>query len=263
MPNRSRSIVVLILIVGLFAGGYIVFVKPKSSVKTPVTSTSTTTKEVKTDVKAGTTTVPTFDKTSYSLTDSTSPWVIVNKQHPLNPKSYVPSDLTVPKIPLRVPGNETMQVRAETATALEALVAAAKKDGLSLMLSSGYRSYTYQVGLYGGYVQSMGQASADKQSARPGYSEHQSGFAADLEPISKTCELDQCFGKTPEGLWLAANAYQYGFIIRYPSDKTAVTGYEYEPWHVRYIGVNLATEMHRTNTTTLEEFFTVTGGESY
>ena len=206
---------------------------------------------------------PGFDKTLYSTADPTSLWVIVNKQHPLRPVDYKPGDLVVPDVPLRVPGNESMQVRKTTATALETMFAAAKKQGISLMLSSGYRSYEYQVGLYNGYVQSEGRAVADTQSARPGYSEHQTGFAADLEPASRTCEVDQCFAGTPEGKWLAANAYQYGFIIRYPSGLDTITGYEYEPWHVRYIGTVLSEEMHKTGVLTLEQFFGVKGGTAY
>jgi D-alanyl-D-alanine carboxypeptidase len=168
-----------------------------------------------------------FDKKKYSNDDPTSIWVVVNKPRPLSPIDYEPASLVVPGGPLRVPGNESMQVRPETAKALDVMFADAKAAGLNLMLSSGYRSYTYQVGLYGGYVKSMGQAAADTQSARPGHSEHQTGFAADIEPASKKCELDACFGDTPEGKWLVANAYKYGFIIRYPADKVAVTGYAY------------------------------------
>jgi D-alanyl-D-alanine carboxypeptidase len=205
----------------------------------------------------------TFNKSQYSLTDPTSIWVIVNKQHQLNPKDYVPQDLVFPSVPLRVPGNESMQLRSVTATALEKMFADAKVDGIDLMLSSGYRSYTYQVGLYNGYVQSMGQAAADTQSARPGYSEHQTGFAADVEPVSKNCELEQCFGDTPEGKWVQANSYKYGFIVRYTAGNQSITGYEAEPWHIRYIGVSLATEMHNTNVQTLEQFFNVSGGSSY
>jgi D-alanyl-D-alanine carboxypeptidase len=204
-----------------------------------------------------------FNKNQYSLTDPTSIWVIVNKQHQLNPKDYVPQDLVFPTVPLRVPGNESMQLRAVTATALEKMFADAKADGVDLMLSSGYRSYTYQVGLYNGYVQSMGQAAADVQSARPGYSEHQTGFAADVEPVSKNCELEQCFGDTPEGKWVQANSYKYGFIVRYTAGNQSITGYEAEPWHIRYIGVSLATEMHNTKIQTLEQFFNVSGGSSY
>lgn len=154
-----------------------------------------------------------------------------------------------------------MQLRSETATAVEQLFAAAKKDGINLMVSSGYRSYTYQVNLYAGYVRSSGQAEADKISARPGHSEHQTGLALDVEPTSKTCEVEQCFGDTPEGQWVKAHAYEYGFIIRYTPDKVAVTGYSSEPWHIRYVGAELAAEMHRTNTETLEEFFGISGGD--
>jgi D-alanyl-D-alanine carboxypeptidase len=192
-----------------------------------------------------------FDKKRYSLTDPTSGWVIINKQHPLQPKTYVPTDLAVPPVPLRVPGNETMQLRAAPAGSLAA------------MLSSGYRSYAYQVSLYNGYVKSQGQASADAQSARPGFSEHQTGLAADVEPVTRTCELEVCFESTPEGKWVAANAYKFGFILRYTADKTAVTGYEYEPWHIRYVGTALSIQMHTEHIETLEEFFFVKGGATY
>jgi len=156
-----------------------------------------------------------------------------------------------------------MQVRKVTATALEQMFAAAKQQGIDLMLSSGYRSYAYQVSLYNGYVQTQGQATADTQSARPGYSEHQTGFAADIEPVSKECEVDPCFGTTPEGIWLAANAYKYGFIIRYTAADQKITGYEAEPWHIRYVGTALSTELHSTGVQTLEQFFGISGGAVY
>ncbi|HSW99629.1 MAG TPA: M15 family metallopeptidase [Patescibacteria group bacterium] len=205
----------------------------------------------------------TFNKKKYSTGDANSIWVVVNKPLPLAPLTYAPSDLVTPSIPLRVPGNESMQVRKVTASALEQLFTAAKADGLHLMLASGYRSYTYQVGLYTGYVKTQGQSSADQASARPGHSEHQTGLAADIEPDTRKCELDACFGQLSEGIWLAANAYKFGFIIRYPADKVALTGYEYEPWHVRYIGVDLATELHKTGVKTLEEFFNLKSGQKY
>jgi len=210
-----------------------------------------------------TATISGFNKKQYSLTDPTSIWIIVNKQHPLNPKDYAPSDLVVPNVPLRVPGNESMEVRHVTATALQTMFAAAKSQGINLMLASGYRSYGYQVSLYNGYIQTQGQATADTQSARPGYSEHQTGLAADLEPASRICEVEQCFAGTAEGKWLVANAYKYGFIIRYSADKVAVTGYEYEPWHVRYVGTALSGEMRQEGIETLEEFFGVSGGPNY
>lgn len=204
-----------------------------------------------------------FNKHAYSLTDPASIWVIVNKKHPLNPINYTPSDLTVPAVALRVPGNDSMQMRSQAAKALEQMFSDAKAQGIQLMLASGYRSYDYQLNLYNGYVASMGQAKADETSARPGHSEHQTGLAVDIEPVSKNCELDPCFANTPEGQWLAANAYKYGFLLRYTPDKVQVTGYASEPWHYRYIGTQLAAELHKTNIKTLEEFFNVTGGTSY
>jgi D-alanyl-D-alanine carboxypeptidase len=204
-----------------------------------------------------------LDKKRFSLTDPTSVWVIVNKTHPLVPATYVPNDLVVPDVPLRVPGNETMQLRAATAQSLVQLFRSAKTSGINLMLASGYRSHSYQVSLYNGYVQSQGQAAADTLSARPGYSEHQTGLAADVEPLTKKCELDACFKDTPEGQWVAANAYKFGFIIRYSADKTAVTGYAFEPWHIRYVGAPLALELHNAHVETLEEFFHVRGGTAY
>jgi D-alanyl-D-alanine carboxypeptidase len=206
---------------------------------------------------------PAFNKNQYSLTDPYSIWVVVNKPLPLKPIDYAPSDLVAPDVPLRVPGNESMKVRKAPAAALEKMFADAKAAGLNLMLASGYRSYSYQVGLYNGYMKSQGQASADQTSARPGHSEHQTGLAADIEPASKVCELEICFGQLPEGKWLAENAYKYGFIIRYTEDKVAVTGYEYEPWHVRYVGASLAAELQKTGVKTLEEFFGVRGGKTF
>ena len=258
MRLMKKIIWIIALLAVLGGSGWIVATHHKSAKNAgkPVASTQTQTKNT---AAAG----DGFNKKQYSLTDPTSIWVIVNKQHPLNPKDYAPSDLVVPNVPLRVPGNESMEVRQVTATALEAMFAAAKTQGINLMLSSGYRSYVYQVNLYNGYVQSQGQAAADTESARPGYSEHQTGLAADLEPVSRNCEVEQCFAATPEGEWLVANAYKYGFIIRYTADKVPVTGYEYEPWHVRYVGTALSNEMHKDGIETLEEFFGVSGGQSY
>ncbi len=204
-----------------------------------------------------------FDTHQYSTTDPASIWVVVNKQHPLSPKDFAPGDLTLPKVPLRAPGDESMQLRTVTATAVEALFAAAQADGLHLMLTSGYRSYAYQTSVYNGYVSSMGQARADTLSARPGHSEHQTGLALDIEPVTKTCELEQCFADTPEGAWLLENSYKYGFILRYMAASQAVTGYQGEPWHYRYVGIGLATEMHRAHVATLEQFFAISGGPDY
>ncbi len=201
-----------------------------------------------------------FNKQQYSQSDPTSIWVVVNKQRPLQPKSYVPADLVTPDLPMRVGGQQLRQV---TADAMAKMFAAAKAHGTPLRISSAYRSYSYQVNLYNGYVNSQGKAVADSQSARPGYSEHQTGLAADLSPADGSCSVAPCFASTPAGIWLAAHAYEYGFIIRYPDGHQATTGYIYEPWHVRYVGVVAATEMHTQGVPTLEEFFGLPAAPDY
>jgi zinc D-Ala-D-Ala carboxypeptidase len=187
---------------------------------------------------------PAFDKSKYSTSDPASIWVVVNKQRPLDPLAYVPSDLT---------SIDGQQMRAEAATALQKLIDAAKDEGYELKPLSGYRSYSYQKTVYNREVANYGQATADTQSAKPGHSEHQTGLAMDVG--GGGCNIDDCFGNTNEGKWVAANAYKYGFVVRYIAGKESVTGYRAEPWHIRYVGIELATEMHNTGVATLEEFF--------
>lgn len=124
---------------------------------------------------------------------------------------------------------------------------AALQEGFDIKILSSFRSYETQRGLYQRYVNTYGQAAADRFSAQPGKSEHQTGLAFDLGWI------DDTYGETAEGKWLAANCYKYGFIIRYPQDKEEITGYMYEPWHVRYLGNPLATEVHNSGLC-LEEY---------
>lgn len=206
-----------------------------------------------------------FNKNQFSLEDPQSPWVIVNKKRPLNPISYAPDALVTPNIALRSNiTSQERQVGKVTAEALELLVKDAKKQGIHLTLESGYRSYNFQVNLYDRYVRQQGQPVADTQSARAGHSEHQTGLTADLGGITRPqCNVELCYADTIEGKWLAANAYTYGFIIRYPKDKTPITGYIYEPWHVRYVGVALSTEMHNQRIDTLEEFFNLPAAPDY
>jgi D-alanyl-D-alanine carboxypeptidase len=205
------------------------------------------------------------NKDMYSLTDPTSQWVIANKQRRLQPSDYAPDDLVVPSIKLRSNiTSDERQVRKVTADNLKKLSDAAAADGVTLTLESGYRSYTFQVALYNRYVNEQGKAVADTQSARPGFSEHQTGLAADLGGVTKpACNVEGCFKDTPEGTWIAANAYKYGFVIRYPEGKQSVTGYIYEPWHLRYVGTELSTDMHNKNISTLEEYFGLPAAPDY
>ena len=203
---------------------------------------------------------PGFDKTAMSIDDPASLWVVSDKLRPLQPSDYAPSDL----VTIAVPSQNPPVFRAEAGQALLDLVAAGEAAGAGqFQVQSAYRSYATQVSVYGGWVQRLGQAQADIQSARPGYSEHQTGLVADISPIPLSCALQACFGDTPQGRWLAENAWRYGWLLRYPADKTAVTGFTYEPWHFRYVGVPLATEMHETGVTTLEEFFGLPAAPTY
>ena len=131
--------------------------------------------------------------------------------------------------------------------ALQQLQAGAEAAGYSMPLISGYRSYAYQASLYNSYVAQDGQALADTYSARPGHSEHQSGLAFDIGA------LDNGYGNTPDGRWLHAHCADYGFIIRYPAGKESITGYQYEPWHVRYVGKEIASQIMAQGIT-LEEY---------
>lgn len=133
----------------------------------------------------------------------------------------------------------------------EKLTAAAALEGLNIYFASGFRSYDYQSEIYNGYVSDYGQASADTFSARPGYSEHQSGLAIDVNSI------DDSFAGTPEAIWLAEHCYEYGFILRYPQGKQDITGYKYEPWHIRYVGTDLSYPIYESGLT-VEEYFGIT-----
>lgn len=143
-------------------------------------------------------------------------------------------------------------------TAFYGMQSEAATQGISLSIISGYRSYAKQNTLYNNYVARDGKAAADTYSARPGHSEHQTGLAADINSLS------QDWIYTAEGKWLNNNCYKYGFIIRYPQGKESITGYMYEPWHIRYVGVDLATKLYNNgNWLSLEEYFGITSTYSY
>jgi D-alanyl-D-alanine carboxypeptidase len=203
---------------------------------------------------------PAFDKAAQSIDDPASPWVVVNKLRPLSPGDYEASDL----VDVPVPFVNAPRLRAEASDAVVRMFADFHTaTGLQMQSQSAYRSYSSQVSVYNGWVASLGQAGADKTSARPGYSEHQTGLAIDVSSLPAECALQACFGDTAQGQWLAANAWNYGFTLRYPQGKTPVTGYEYEPWHYRYVGLALAAELHATGTATLEEFFGLPAAPGY
>lgn len=198
-----------------------------------------------------------LDITRLSIDEPSSTWVIVNKQRPLNPQTYRPDDLVYVDLP-----GSVVQLREEAAVALRQMHAAADRDGAPFLMSTAFRTYGFQQGLYNGYVSSKGQSTADRLSARPGYSEHQTGLAADVyDPAG--CHLSRCYATTPSGRWVAEHAAEYGFIVRYPDGGEPVTGYTYEPWHLRYVGVDLAEAMADADVATLEEFFGLPAAPDY
>ena len=164
--------------------------------------------------------------------------LIANKKYPL-PEDFNPGE------------------NAEARAAFEQMATDAKALGFDLVAFSGFRSYEYQTTLYNNYVNRDGKEAADRYSARPGHSEHQTGLAFDIgEKSREDLWLTAEFGETPAGKWLADNAYKYGFILRYPEGKEDVTGFMYEAWHFRYLGVEKATEVKQTGLT-LEEYLSV------
>lgn len=188
------------------------------------------------------------------VSDPKSITVVVNKQRAL-PEGYDPTDLVVPDVPFYF--DEFLpkkQMREEAAKALEELFAAADQAGEDLVAASGYRSYDRQKSIYERNVEVYGEEETNKFSAKPGTSEHQTGLAMDVTSAEMSFKLDQSFRETSEGEWLANHAHEYGFVIRYPQGKDDITGYTYEPWHLRYVGQEKSTEIHNQSLT-LEEFF--------
>jgi len=198
----------------------------------------------------------------FSLDDPASPWVIVNKHRPLKPADYVPADLVRPAVAISAAG-EAALLNSTTAAAAEAMFAAAARDGVAIVLASGYRSYSTQVTTYNGYVAARGQADADTASARPGHSEHQTGWAFDIGDGGGACSFEPCFADQPAAAWAKANGHRFGFVVRYPWMLHPITGYFYEPWHLRYVGVEAATDMLNRGIGTLEEYFGLEAAPAY
>lgn len=169
---------------------------------------------------------------------------LVNKMRPFAQKDWAPSDLV---------DFEGQQLRAEAAQAARTMMDAAKAEGVALTVSSAYRSYAVQQQTYQHWVSVNGQKVADQLSARPGYSEHQTGLAIDFSS-PEGCRLEECYEDTRAGRWLAKNAQNYGFILRFPKGQQAVTGYLFEPWHYRYLGKDLTARYVASGANTLEEF---------
>lgn len=188
-----------------------------------------------------------------SLSDPARIWVVVNKGRPLDPADYEPTGLGQVPLQMTTPSG---RVRAEVADAVGRMADAAESAGVGrLGANNGYRSYGLQVATYDAHVRDQGQADADAGSARPGHSEHQTGLALDVVACDAGCGGLDGFGATRQSEWVAAHAWEFGFIVRYEQVGTPVTGYAPEPWHLRYVGPTLAQAYHEGGHHTLEDFF--------
>ncbi|WP_245934599.1 M15 family metallopeptidase [Arthrobacter psychrolactophilus] len=205
----------------------------------------------------------TLDQALRDITNPNSPLVLVNKQRPLIPSNYAPNDLVTPQVPAG--SEEPVSLRAEAATATERLFAAAAAQGVAVTIKSSYRSYDVQTSLYNGYVAAKGQSAADSTSARPGFSEHQTGLALDIGDANAgtACDFDSCFAETAAAQWVAAHGAEFGFIVRYVPGVESITGYLAEPWHLRYVGVAVAQDMQKKGIASFEEYLKLPGAPDY
>lgn len=186
--------------------------------------------------------------------DAESVAVLVNKEFAL-PEDYKPEDLVYPDVRFTFKEKiDKRMMRKEAAQALEELFAAAENDGVYLAGVSAYRSHSTQTSLFNRYVAKDGEEKAKTYSAVPGHSEHETGLAIDVSGSDGKCAADDCFGGTKEANWLDEHATEYGFIIRYPDGKESITGYKYEPWHLRFVGKEIAADIAERDIT-LEEYY--------
>lgn len=195
------------------------------------------------------------------LGDASRRWVVIDKLRPFDPIDFRPADLVAP---YGVRNNGGGNIQADAADALSAMALAVKDAGAGAIgLESSFRSYQTQRSTYAGHVANFGAARADQVSARPGHSEHQTGLGIDVIPCGSGCgSIDDVAGST-EGAWIVEHAWEYGWIVRYTAGAEAVTGYSPEPWHLRYIGPELARAYHEGGWTSLEEFFGLPAAPDY
>ena len=216
----------------------------------PLTNGDSTPEETTTEEEETTTEPATEEKVTYigTITGYTSKGYVISVKNGI---TYVNNVLVANKTYALPAGYNPGALLSECERAFNRMKADAASEGLTIWNASGFRSYELQESLYNRYSARDGKAAADRYSARPGHSEHQSGLAIDLN------EITNAFKDTREGRWVAANCHKYGFILRYPQGKEAQTGYMYEPWHIRYVGVDTATAIYNSGLC-LEEYFGIT-----
>ncbi len=206
-----------------------------------------------TDETNGTKNASAEQETKEYVPDADSEYLILVNKHNKIDEDYKPDDLVLPEYRASDRPDGNQYLRKAAAEAFNKLAADAGKEGHTIAVTTAFRPGSFQKQLYDNYVRKDGREKADTYSARPGYSEHQTGLAADISSPGMGYELTIAFGDTEEGIWVAENCHKYGFIIRYPYDKENITGYSYEPWHLRYVGVEDAGRIYKEGVT-LEEY---------
>lgn len=199
---------------------------------------------------------------NHPLDRADSLYVVVNKQRPLDPIDYTPD--VIPVESKYLDNSRGIELAPVAAEAVIEMAKAFQDAGVgTLKLNSGFRSYDYQSELFIAKIGQYGEEEALERSAKAGHSEHQTGLAVDVSEPSQGCEIMQCFGNTEAGIWVAENAWRFGYIVRYELDQTSITGYTYEPWHLRYVGKELAKRYYEGGFNTLEEFWGLDAAPDY
>ena len=200
----------------------------------------------------------------WALDDASSIGVILNKQRPLSPNNYEPQNLvTLPSTEFFDNARE-LRLAKPAADALSEMAKDLHAAGAGrLFLNSGYRSFDYQADLFVAKTDQYGLEGALLRSAKAGHSEHQTGLAADVSVTAQGCAIMHCFGETVSGKWIAENAWKYGYVIRYKDGFTDITGFTYEPWHLRYVGTAVSRALHLSGYQTLEEFWGLPAAPNY
>lgn len=196
-----------------------------------------------------------------TLSDPAREWLVVNKARPLEPLNFEPESLSEVELAATTSSN---RLRPDARDGLNALAHAAEASGVGAVgINNGYRSYYLQEANYSGFVDTDGVEGADQGSARAGFSEHQTGLAVDVIACDGSCGEIDGFGGTAQAGWVQEHAWEYGFVVRYENGASGTTGYMPEPWHLRYVGAQLASAYHEAGYHTLEEFFGLPAAPDY
>lgn len=240
-PKKTVLILIIILCLFLFVGLIGLYVRSNDDQKIRSQSTNNSTQ----------TTLPALPA---NLTDINSYQYYVSKNSQPISSNFVPGDLK--EVANIQTTSNKITLRSEAADKLNELAKAASDAGVALFATSGYRSYEEQEQLYTSFASLMKQSELIVSVELAGYSEHQLGLAVDFSDSQSTQIQTEAFFSTPTGQWLYAHAHEYGFVLRYPQDKTAITGYRFTPWHYRYVGVDVANAMYSVSPDeTLEEYY--------